>query len=365
MKVFQSDLMFIKKIKKTNGRSKKKYSYLHLVESIRTEAGPRQRLILNLGDLDIEPAQYTELAKRIELILTGQNQLFDDNPKVEKHAQDICKKIFAKKAETINNEQNMDIQSVDVNTLAVSLSRTLGAEYICYSIWNELKLDEFLISQGISKQQLSIIKALVIGRLIEPASELHTKNWVENRSALYELCGSPLRASKNSYYLAGDLLFRVKEALEEYLSGKEKALFPTQEHMFFYDLTNSYFEGGCLGNPKAKYGRSKEKRSDCKLQTLGMIIDQFGFPKYTKLFAGNQCESATLEGMIEHLNSHLAANQDKTIIMDAGIATDENLSLLKKKGYNYILKIFEFVRNTTSHKVHNSSIEVDLYDLII
>jgi len=49
--------------------------------------------------------------------------------------------------------------------------------------------------------------------------------------------------------------------------------------MFFFDLTNTYFEGDAQKNPKAKRGHSKEKRSDCKLVTLGLVIDESGFSK--------------------------------------------------------------------------------------
>ena len=54
--------MFIKKVRKRNGRTRKIYQYLQLVESVRTDKGPRQRLVLNLGNLDLEPAQYPAFA---------------------------------------------------------------------------------------------------------------------------------------------------------------------------------------------------------------------------------------------------------------------------------------------------------------
>ncbi len=330
--------MYIKKVTKTNGRDKKKYSYLHLVESIRTEAGPRQRLILNLGKLDIESSQYSILSKRIEEILTGQKRLYEIDLVLEKQAQIFSKKIFEKKSHALNSNSTIEnFQKIEVDSLGVSGARSIGAEYICTSIWSELGLDDFFIENGIAKNQLSIFKALIIGRLIEPGSELHTKNWVENRSALYELCGSPLKHSKNSYYYAGDALFSIKGKLEKYLFDIESKLFPVKEHLYFYDLTNTYFEGSCLNNPKAKFGRSKEKRSDCKLVTLGMIVDQFGFSKYTKLFDGNQSESSTLKYMVEYLSEQLSDKQDKTIIMDAGIATEDNLKFLRENNHNYVV----------------------------
>lgn len=330
--------MFIKKIKKGNGRTKKVYEYLHLVESVRTEKGPRQRLILNLGALDIDPAQYSTLAKRIESILTGQGLLHEFDDQIEKHAQDAARQIFKKQAEEISLEENSDFQNVDINSFDIQNPGSLGPEYICHSIWQELELDNFFLTHDVSCNVIPLFKALVIGRLIEPASERHTKSWVENRSTLYELTGNPLRASLSSYYRAGDKIFALKDELEKYLSTREKDIFNLSEKMYFFDLTNTYFEGRAMANPKAKRGRSKEKRSDCKLVTLGMIIDEMGFSKYSKIFPGNQSEPATLEGMIDELENNVPLNGEKrTIVMDAGIATKKNIELLQKKGYHYIV----------------------------
>ena len=108
--------------------------------------------------------------------------------------------------------------------------------------------------------------------------------------------------------------------------------------MCFFDLTNTYFEGQMAGNHAAKRGRSKEKRSDCKLLTLALVIDEHGFPKYSKLYPGNQGESKTLKEIIESLvqiNPNLAAN--RTVVMDAGIANAENIEYLKAKKFHYIV----------------------------
>jgi len=105
----------------------------------------------------------------------------------------------------------------------------------------------------------------------------------------------------------------------------------------FIDLTNTYFEGQAAQNPKAQRGHSKERRRDCKLVTLGLIVDESGFAKYSQLFPGNQCEGKTLSGMIKSMeqNVHCSA-KDQTIVIDAGIATEENIKWLKGNNYHYI-----------------------------
>jgi len=329
--------MFIRRVNVKNGKSSKKYSYLNLVESIRTENGPRQKLILNLGDLPIDPSQYKALAQRIEDILTGRRSLFEINPEIEHHAKWAANKIFKKRADEINAEAVEDFQMVDTNSIEVSTPRSPGAEYVCHSMWNQLGFNNVLREKGISPQALPLLEALVIGRLIKPGSELWTKKWVEELSALYELTGTPTRHSLQSYYRGTDRLYECKGALEKHLSIREKELFSLDENIVLYDLTNSYFEGKSAANSKASYGRSKEKRSDCKLATLGFVVDGEGFAKYSKIYPGNQYEADTFQHIIDELEKHIQAKVKATIVMDSGIATKENIEWLKKHEYSYIV----------------------------
>ena len=328
--------MFVKKVRKQNGVTKKDYEYLHLVESVRTEKGPRQRLILNLGKLDILPSQYQAFAKRVEDILTGQRSIVGLDQSLEKSAREVARKIFKKQSESLSETTECDFESVDVNSFEIESPRSLGPEYMCHSVWKDLRMGEFFLKQGVSDNVLPLLEALIVGRLIDPGSERYTKEWAEKRSSLFELTGFPLRSSLNSYYRAGDTLFSLKKALEQHLSMREKDIFSLSEKLFFLDLTNSYFEGQADGNPKATWGLSKEKRSDCKLVSLGLIIDELGFAKYSELFAGNQHEADVLSVMINSLEQHLEPQTDRTVVIDAGIATDENIDWLKNNQYHYI-----------------------------
>jgi len=328
--------MYIREFTKTNGKSKKKYKYLRLVENIRTENGPRQRIILNLGALNIHKSQYKALARRIEEILTGQKSFLGMNQEIEDIAKESAKTIFKKQSQEIKIDGESCYENVDINSIEAEYARTLGSEYVCHSVWKELGLKDFLIKQGITSHYISLIEALVIGRLVAPGSERKTKYWAEKLSAIYELTGSPRQVNFNSYYRAGDGLFKVKDEVERYLCRRGKDLFELKEHLFFFDLTNSYFEGVCAGNPKAAFGKSKEKRDDCRLVTLGLIVDELGFPKYSKLFAGNQSECKTLSQMIEELELNVSKEASRTVVIDAGIATEDNLGWLGEHSYSYI-----------------------------
>ena len=122
-------------------------------------------------------------------------------------------------------------------------------------------------------------------------------------------------------YHAADMLMRHRAALEEHLFGATQTLFPeAAETVTLYDLTNTYFEGDAAGNPKARRGRSKEKRSACPLLTLGLALDGRGFVRRSKTFAGNVSEGTTLEVML----NGLGAPHGAMVIMDAGLATAAN-----------------------------------------
>jgi transposase len=335
--------MYIKKVKKQNAPGKKAYEYLHLIENVRTEKGPRQRLILNLGALDIAPDKYKELANTIEGALSGQRSLFSPDPKIARHAQQAVRSILEKRSKEaslleMGRAPMPDYQHVDVASIEASEARTVGPEYVCHSIWKELGLNQILLTEGVSPQDLMIIETLVLGRLVFPASERQTWQWAEQRSAVYELVGRPVKKSLNSFYRATDILFDHKDLIETHLSKTEKEIFSLPETLCLFDLTNTHFEGQVLGNPKAKFGRSKQKRSDCRLLTLALIIDELGFVKYSRLYPGNQQETKTLSEMIESLVAlRPDLSKNRTVIMDAGIATEDNLAYLRKRRFHYIV----------------------------
>jgi len=329
--------MFIKKVSKRNGQTSKSYSYLHLVESVRTEKGPRQKMILNLGCIDLDPSQYKSLAQRIQDILTGEQSFIELPKAVEKIAGRVAGRIFQKRAKDQESAQSRLFENVDIESLEAEHVRSIGPEYVCHSMWKNLMLDEFFLTNGMKKETLPVIEALITGRLIDAGSELRLHQWATHESGLYELTGEPLKGGLNSFYLGTDKIFQLKDRLEEHLAKKERELFSLKEQYCLFDLTNTYFEGACESNPKAAYGRSKEKRSDCKIVTLGLVVDEQGFAKSSNLYSGNISEPQTLESMIVDMARKTSNDKNvQTVIMDAGMSTEENMRWLKEHKYSYI-----------------------------
>ena len=239
---------------------------------------------------------------------------------------------------SVCNNDHPNFKMVDVSSLEADEVRSVGPEYVCHCIWKELKIDDILLLNDVPQSSIPLIETLVVGRLVAPGSERDTWAWAENRSAIFELAGKPGRFSLSSFYRAADRAFDVKDEIESHLSRQEKEMFSLPENLCFFDLTNTYMEGQSSGNPKAKRGHSKEKRSDCKLLTLALIVDEQGFAKYSHLYAGNQCESKTLPEMIESLMKiRPDLSKNRTVIMDAGITTAETIKFLKDNQFHYIV----------------------------
>ncbi|WP_342455466.1 IS1634 family transposase, partial [Aquabacter sp. P-9] len=199
---------------------------------------------------------------------------------------------------------------------------------------SQLGFVEKLSELGVNGVMRAAILGNVIGRMAKPASELATWNWLQRHSALGELIDFDFEAMPHTrLYHASDVLMKHRKVIDEHIFSAVQTLFGLDETVTLYDLTNTYFEGEAEGNSKAKRGHSKEKRSDCSLMTLGLILDGSGFVRRSRTFAGNVAESGTLEGMLEGLDAPRGA----LVIMDRGIATEANVGWLVEHGYRYLV----------------------------
>jgi len=337
--------MFIRKVPHKNNKNRKEYYTYKLVESIRTQRGPRQQDVLNLGvDFDLPKEQWKDLANCIEAIITKQRTLFDYPKKISRLARKYARTIVRQQACAIDEGEDIssDYQVVDVNSVDSEDVRTIGAEYVVYETIKELEIDRELRSFGLNRLQLAVALGVIAGRIIVPGSERATHQWLQNITGVDELMGVDFSSvSLDSVYKASDLLLKNKEALEEHLRRTEGQLFALEEKIILYDLTNTFFEGTGKYNPKARYGgKSKEKRNDCPLVTLGLVLDMQGFPKKSRIFEGNVSEPKTLETMIKKLSGedfNETSPFKPTIVLDAGIATEDNINWLKDKTYHYIV----------------------------
>jgi transposase len=327
-------------IRRTSIKSRKDgsqyYSY-RLVESKRTEKGVRQHTLLNLGaDFALPREQWLDLTKRIEGILGGQQSLFEIERDIEQLAQSCASRIIASYQDV--DHLDGDYREVDLDSLEMSRPRSVGAEHVTLQALRFLGLDTKLKELGFNGPQAAAAIGTIIGRCCQPGSELATHEWLQERSGLGELIDYDFNnLSLYGLYQVSDQLLKKKTAIEEHLYARESSLFGLRETITLYDLTNTYFEGQSKANAFAAHGHSKEKRSDCPLVTLGLVLDSSGFPRRSHVYEGNVSEPTTLAEMLHGLKDATSVGPKPTVVMDAGIATEDNLVWLRKHGYPYLV----------------------------
>jgi len=318
-----------------------------LVESVRTERGPRQRILLNLGANFTAPEeQWKDLANRIEEIITGQERLFAYPEEIENLARRYARKVIRYQGEPVMGERaggsssegdRADYQRVDINTVESEHPRPVGAEYVVHETIKELELDNKLSALGFNKPALDAAIGVIAARLIAPSSERACHMWLQTMTGIDDLLDTDFSTlSQDRVYKVSDMLLTHKTEIEEHLRIKESSLFSLEETILLYDLTNTFFEGTGTYNSKAHFGISKERRSDCLLVTLGLVLDADGFPKKSEVFDGNVSEPGTLAGMITRLSSPDMVRKP-LVVVDAGLATEANLAWLKDHQYGYIV----------------------------
>ena len=331
--------MFIRRTKTRTVGTQDHYFTFRLVKSVRIGNKVRQRTLLNLGaHFDLPPAQWPLLYQRLDDLLAGQATLMDYPEAVDNHAQRIVAQLISRQAETSPDADDTsstgDQQSVDVDSLQLVRPRTVGVEHVGLWAMEQVGLRALLAQLGLNSRQQAAAMGSIIGRLAAPGSERATHRWLRDTSALGDLLEVDFENySLMQLYRASDALMVHRKAIEEHLFDAAMTLFELQPTVTLYDLTNTYFEGDAGAQEKAQRGHSKEKRSDCPLLTLGLMLDASGFVRRSQVFAGNVSEPHTLAEML----SALQAPKSALVVMDRGIATQDNITWLAAQGYRYLV----------------------------
>jgi Transposase len=366
--------MYFKVSMRTNPATRNYSGYYRLVESYRNHRDRVcHRTILNAGYLD---ELSTDQLNLIQKILTAKVANYDkplfelpytDDTTVISYVDEFYQRMVAEKRIDVLVEKKekkaplsgKDLQMIDMNSIRNKDVREIGAEWLSYQAIRQLRIAPFLDSLGWGEDQIRLAQTHIISRAVYPASELETTRWIRENPAVCEITGFDTeQVTKDRLYAISKKLYAEKEALEQHLSVRTNELFDIQDKIILYDLTNTYFEGRKQGSKLAKFGRSKEKRSDAKLVVLGLVINPEGFIKYSSILEGNMADSKTLEGMINKLRIKTSSSARKAlIVIDAGIASDENLKMILENGYDYLcvsrssLKIYNIEAGATTVSV--------------
>jgi len=299
----------------------KGYEYLKFVESYREGKQVKQRVIANLGRLDILLKHNVLIEKLFEKLNNGNFFKLDD----------------------LNKDGEADVYNYGY--------------IIIKKIWDSYKLNEFfemiLEKKNINKSYnvIKTIFSLVINRALK--SELSKLGYFNNKEYFIGL-NEDLKL--HNIYNSLEVLEEIKDELEDYLLKKSINLFNRDITVAFFDVTTLYFESkkededieikDNKNNKEAieikkglrKFGLSKDFKINETQIVLSLLIDKNGIPITFEVYEGNRAETTTLIDALDRLKKRF--NIEKiTVVADRGISRWLNLKEIKNKGYEYIVAI--------------------------
>jgi transposase len=314
--------MFLRRYSRTVGG--KKLTYFALVENVRTESGPRQRVVAHLGELNADDQ------RRWQRIVTFSNR--------QGESQQL--RLFADD-DHVSLPDDPDIVRIRLDSIGWTNPRRFGDVWLAWWLWRFLKLDEIVarqLPQGKhTVRPCDVVAIEVINRLCGPCSEFALAERWYVATALEDLLGVPDgEVTKDRLYRTLDDLLKAKQAIEDELKEQFGTLFRLEYDLLLYDLTSTYFEGLADNNSLAKRGYSRDHRSDCKQVILALIVTREGFPLAHYTLAGNTKDVQTVKKVITEVEQRFGTSQ-RVWVMDRGMISDETLAFLSKSGRKYLL----------------------------
>jgi len=301
------------------------YEYWTLCESVRTERGPRQRVVASLGKFTEEDlsAGWEDL----EALLEGrrprakERNLFDDWG-----------------GQTL---EGPDWELADLKNLSVERVREFGSVFLALALWRRLGLHELLgelIEPGREEIAWADVAAvLTVGKFCGAASELGIAEQWYARTALEDLCGIRVESvNDDRLYRALDKVGEHKDRLCAHLMERYRQWFGVRFEFLLYDVTSTYFEGLAEKNTKAARGYSRDQRSDCKQVCIGLVCTPEGLPLNFEVFAGNRTDVTTVEEIVEKMEKRFG-QAERIWVMDRGMVSESNITFLRERKALYIV----------------------------
>jgi len=308
-------------LKRSRRRKKgETYESWSLVESVRTCRGPRQRVVATLGKLPGLDEEVRVGWEHIGDILDGKARradFFQAPPDPPEWAR------------------------VNIKALRLERPRSFGDVYLGLALWRRLRLDLFF-NEAMEPGREDIAWAtmaciLTLARFCAPSSELQIADFWYGKTALDDLLGAaPDKVNEQRLYRALDVLLPHKDGLFGHFQKVYGELFGTTYDLLLYDITSTYFEGLCEGNPQAKRGYSRDSRPDCVQVCIALVVTPEGLPLAYEVFDGNRADVTTVEEIVETMRAKYGQER-RTWVMDRGMVSEENIDRLRQLGASWLV----------------------------
>ncbi len=342
-------VMWIKQVKKKNSEKGKVFYQYQLTETYRIGDVVKHKSVLYLGDNELlrDKGSRQIFGKLLEGKIRKAMELSEEMETAPEELRKLAESYYEKYLLKMEGQQTavanapwpaaVEYDTVDSSSTQVFNCREIGAEWMCHDMLRRIGLGSYLQGKGWDEKETDLALVSIIGRAVACFSEHKTEKWLSDNSALTELFSSlPGTVSRHYLYKSSDRLYDIKESLEGFFYERLTSMFEMEDKIIIYDLTNTYFEGRMENSKIARYGRSKEKRYDCKQVVLAAVVNEHGFLRQSKIYEGNMSDPVTLSDIISQLQSTGQSTEGQVVVIDAGIASEDNLAMLREKGLKYV-----------------------------
>jgi hypothetical protein len=238
------------------------------------------------------------------------------------------------KKETLANLSHLPPEAIDAirrvlrgETLmavkdAFQIERSLPAGHVNAALAMARRLGLAGLLDPRSSRERDLCMAMIVGRVIKPASKLGTVRAL-GQSTLAEELGV-VGADEDELYLAMDWLGKRQERIEDRLAGRHLK----DREMVLYDVSSSYFEGRAC--PLAKLGYSRDGKRGLPQIIYGLLCDMAGRPVAVEVFTGELHDDKTLPSQVEKLKGRFGLSQ-VVVVADRGMVTQANIDLMREQ----------------------------------
>jgi len=236
-------------------------------------------------------------------------------------------------AHNILSYLNTDADVLDEES-EILYSKPMGTSHLVRGILEKLGIVPVLHRLLKRRRYESPVKEAIVGmilnRLVYPSSKWAANDWLKEK--IFYPPASYLKP--HHYYRALDFLEESKDGVEEELFWQTRDLLNRQVDLVFYDTTSTYVEGE--GEAELlQYGYSRDHRPDKKQVVVGLATDHEGLPLVSSAFPGNTMDMKTVKGMMARLEPLQLGRV--IFVCDRGMVSEENLKLLSKHHYDYLV----------------------------
>ena len=203
---------------------------------------------------------------------------------------------------------------------AFRISRSLPHGHVAAVLGclRQLQLDSIL--DPLPSRQRDLVIAMIVARILEPASKLATARGLHS-DTLHHSLGEVLQldsADETELYQAMDWLLPRQPRIEQQLAKRQLC----NGGLVLYDLTSTYFEGRHC--PLGKLGHSRDDKSGKPQIVFGLLTNAQGCPVAVEVFAGNTADPKTVATQVNKLRQRFGL-ADVVLVGDRGMITSARI----------------------------------------